>query len=182
MLQSFTNLQLSGLIALWYLCKPQAMNDQILVSVKPRAPLHVRESRFRQSPCTAPSPRRPFPSTPVCLSLAVKSWPCSPSVSCSLWRYFDRSQTAGSDIRLQRPLLASALHRPELGGAYPPRDRAATYLKRQWIPTEQMKIHRPWSFVLFLVDCCPWIKGWVGWVWYENSVFQVTFAPDKGLE
>ena len=123
MLQSFTHLRLEGFIALWHLCKPQAMNDSIPVSVKPRAPLHVRESRFRQSRAPlrrreilirqtpsasllprSPSPslrhalrlclsvaakpvfrapaclslRSPFPSTPVCLSLAAKSWPCSP--------------------------------------------------------------------------------------------------------
>ena len=38
----------------------------------PRLPLHVHEARFRQSPCTAPSSRVPFPSNPG-PSLASKS-------------------------------------------------------------------------------------------------------------
>ena len=88
MLQSFTHLQLDEFIALWHLYKPQAMNDPIPVSVKPSASVHVRETRFRQSPCTAPSPRNHFPSNPraslpcrevrlrhalrLCLSVAAK--------------------------------------------------------------------------------------------------------------
>ena len=92
MLQSCTHLQLDGFIALWNLYKPQAMNDPIPAYVKPSAPLHVRETRFRQSPCTALSPRNPFPSNPVRLSLAAKSvsvTPCacacpSPRSPCSV--------------------------------------------------------------------------------------------------
>ena len=90
MLQSFTHLQLDGFIALWRLHKPQAMNDSIPVSVKPRAPLHVRESRFRQSraplrrreilirqtPSASLLPRSPSPSLRhalrLCLSVAAK--------------------------------------------------------------------------------------------------------------
>ena len=78
MLQSFTHLQLDGFIALWRLHKPQAMNDPIPVSVKPSASLHVHETRFRQSPCTAPSPRNHFRSNPVRLSLAAKSVSVTP--------------------------------------------------------------------------------------------------------
>lgn len=55
MLQSFTFLQLDDLIALYHFCTPQAMNDLILVPVKPSAPLHVRETRFCQSAFTASS-------------------------------------------------------------------------------------------------------------------------------
>ena len=78
MLQSFTHLQLDEFIALWHLYKPQAMNDPIPVSVKPSASVHVRETRFRQSPCTASSPRDPFPSNPVRLSLEAKSVSVTP--------------------------------------------------------------------------------------------------------
>ena len=78
MLQSFTHLQLDEFIALWHLYKPQAMNDPIPVSVKPSASLHVHETRFRQSPCTAPSPRNHFRSNPVRLSLAAKSVSVTP--------------------------------------------------------------------------------------------------------
>ena len=42
--QSFTPLQLDGLIALWRLYNLQATNDPVPVSVKPRPPLPRREA------------------------------------------------------------------------------------------------------------------------------------------
>ena len=49
----------------------------------------------------------------------------------SIEGFWWRSQNAEeSGVRLQRPLLASTLHRPELGGANPPLDGAVEELKR----------------------------------------------------
>ena len=108
MLQSFTHLQLDGFIALWRLHKPQAMNDPIPVSVKPSASLHVHETRFRQSPCTAPSPRNHFRSNPVRLSLAAKSvsvTPCACACPSPRSPFSVRLLVCRREARFRLPLL-----------------------------------------------------------------------------
>ena len=47
--------------------------------------------------------RSPLPSTPVCLSLVAKSWPCSPRVSSSLWK----TLIVVSDCKVRRTTAAT---------------------------------------------------------------------------
>ena len=120
------------------------------VSVNLRAPLRRREIIFRQTPRASPLPRSPSPSrlmsVPVsrrearflCAFLSVAATPVSvyPLVLFSRRNVLalfptgltqpQRSQAAGSGVPLERPLLASAIERSELGRAVPPQDGAAT--------------------------------------------------------
>ena len=93
----------------------------------PRLPLHVHEARFRQSPCTAPSSRVPFPSNPVRLSLEAKSvsvTPCACACPSPRSPFAVRLLVCRCERRLRLP--PGACPSPQTLGPFPHRFHAAS--------------------------------------------------------